>query len=81
MDVYPTRDGYVCVVRYGPQSDWVRNSIEAGAASLRIEGEDRDLTHPRLIDQEEAFGQLIDGLEVPKSFTTTDLYLLFDLAS
>ena len=37
LDAHLTKDGYVLVVRYGPGSDWVRNTLAAGGATLRLD--------------------------------------------
>jgi deazaflavin-dependent oxidoreductase (nitroreductase family) len=52
LDAYPTKTGYVLVARYGPESDWVRNILAAGTATLRIGGEEHTLDSPRLVSQE-----------------------------
>jgi deazaflavin-dependent oxidoreductase (nitroreductase family) len=80
LDAHPTKGGYLLVVRYGPQTDWVRNIIAAGDASLRVDGEDHALTAPRLANQEDALGELPAGYEPDKDFFRADLYLLMDLA-
>lgn len=58
LDVYPADGGYVFVPVYGAQSDWVRNILAAGHARLRIDGGEVELTGPRMIGRDEAFGIL-----------------------
>jgi deazaflavin-dependent oxidoreductase (nitroreductase family) len=79
LDAYPTRTGYVLVARYGPESDWVRNILAAGAATLRIGGEERALDSPRLVSLAEALDVLVSD-EVPADFTKADDFLLMDHA-
>lgn len=74
MDAYPTKDGYVLVARYGPESDWVKNILAAGAGKLRIEGEEHVLVEPRLVGQEEALEAL--GSDPPKDFTKAQDFVL-----
>ena len=77
-DAHPTTTGYVLVVRYGPESDWVRNSLAAGGATLRLEGEEHPLTNPRLVGLGEASAALVPGYEPDKSFSKAEDFLLLD---
>jgi deazaflavin-dependent oxidoreductase (nitroreductase family) len=79
-DAYKTATGYVLVVRYGPESDWVRNIMSAGGAKLRVDGAEHSLTSPRLVDQKEAVTALAPGVEVLADFYKAEHYLLTDLA-
>ncbi|EHI13756.1 nitroreductase family deazaflavin-dependent oxidoreductase [Mycolicibacterium thermoresistibile] len=56
--VFPTRDGFVFLVGYGPESDWVKNVLAAGAAVLHKRGKAVALADPRLVSKAEA-AQLI----------------------
>lgn len=75
MDAFPTDNGYVCVVRYGPDSDWVRNTLAAGGARLRVDGDELELASPRLVSEEEA----LTRFDPPDKFNRADDYLLFDV--
>jgi deazaflavin-dependent oxidoreductase (nitroreductase family) len=77
LDAYPTKTGYVLVVRYGPESDWVRNILAAGTATLRVGGEEYALDSPRLVSQEEALHALVSD-EPPADFTKAEDFLLMD---
>ncbi len=74
MDAFATDTGYVCVVRYGPDSDWVRNTLAAGGARLRIGGDEVELTSPRLVSEEEAMAVF----QPPPNFSRADDYLLLE---
>lgn len=78
LDAHPTRDGYVLVVRYGPGSDWVRNILAAGTATLRVEGEEHRLGSPRLVSQREAVDHLVSGFEPGADFFKAEHYLLME---
>ena len=80
LDAFPTRSGYVLVARYGPQSDWVRNVLSAGSATLRVDGEDHALTSPRLVPIEEALAALLVD-EPPKDFTKAKDFVLMESKS
>ena len=77
LDAYPTKTGYVLVARYGPESDWVRNILAAGTATLRVEGQDHALDSPRLISQEEALEALVSA-DPPADFTKAEDFLSMD---
>ncbi len=79
LDAYPTKTGYVLVARYGPKSDWVRNILAAGTATLRIDGEEHALDSPRLVSLEEALDSLVSD-EPPADFTKAEDFVLMDHA-
>lgn len=76
VDAHPTRHGYVLVVRYGPDSDWVRNILAAGSANLVIGGVEHPLGEPRLVTQDEAIEQLADPSDAGGDFSRAGHYLL-----
>ena len=76
-DAFPTRSGFVMVVRYGPRSDWVKNVLAAGSATLRVEEADHALTSPRLVDRDEALGALLVNTP-PKDFLKAENFLLME---
>jgi deazaflavin-dependent oxidoreductase (nitroreductase family) len=78
LDAHPTKEGYVLVVRYGPASDWVRNILAAGTATLRVKGEEHRLGSARLVSQQEAVDQLVPGFEPDADFFKAQHYLLMD---
>ena len=47
-------DMVVIALTFGNQSDWSRNVRSAGGGSIRIEGEDYDVTQPQVMSREEA---------------------------
>lgn len=78
IDAHRTRSGYVLVVRYGPASDWVQNTLAAGSATLRIDGEEVHLGSPRLVTQDEALARLEPGMDPGADFYKAEHYLLLD---
>lgn len=80
LDAYPTNTGYVLVARYGPESDWVRNILAAGTATLRVDGQEHALDSPRLISQKEALDELATA-DPPADFTRAEDFLSMDLES
>lgn len=55
--------GYLFVLVYGSESDWVRNVLAAGRARLTVDGEDVGLTTPRLLHEDEAWQVLPDTVK------------------
>jgi deazaflavin-dependent oxidoreductase (nitroreductase family) len=48
VQVFPTGDGYVIALTYGPDADWTKNVLAAGGCELRTRGGTVRLTEPRL---------------------------------
>ena len=80
LDAFPTTTGYVLVVRYGPESDWVQNVLAAGGATLRVSDDELALVSPRLVSQDEAL-QVLVADEPPADFTKAEDFLLIDHAA
>ncbi|MEQ8438812.1 MAG: hypothetical protein RIB65_15060 [Ilumatobacter fluminis] len=49
IDPIPTDDGFVVVLPYGAQADWVRNVLHHGAATIVHDGERVDVHRPVLM--------------------------------
>ena len=81
LDAHPVEHGYLFILVYGSESDWVRNVLAAGHARLTIEGEDVELTTPRLVDEGEAWMALPETVKRPPGFLRITEYLRMDLAS
>lgn len=81
MDAHPVDGGYLFVLVYGSGSDWVQNVLAAGHARLRIDGEDRDLTAPRLVGQDEAFNTLPAEVARPPKVLRITEFLRMDLVN
>lgn len=81
LDAHPVDGGYLFILVYGSESDWVRNVLAAGRARLTIDGKDVDLTRPRLVDEDEAWQALPDSLKRPPRLLRITEYLRMDLAA
>lgn len=79
LDAFPTETGFVLVVRYGREPDWVRNVLAAGTAHLRVGDVDHALTSPRLVSRPEALDAMVD--DPPKDPMKVDESLLMEMAS
>ncbi|MDP8929886.1 MAG: nitroreductase family deazaflavin-dependent oxidoreductase [Actinomycetota bacterium] len=80
LDAHPVERGYLFILVYGSESDWVRNVLAAGHARLTIGGEDVDLTSPRLVDEDQAWAALPDTVKHPPRWLGIREYLRMDLA-
>ncbi len=81
MDAHRVDAGFVFFPLYGPKSDWVQNVLVAGSASLRIDGDDIELTSPRLITGEEARSLVPDETKLPPGRMGITDFLRMDLAA
>jgi deazaflavin-dependent oxidoreductase (nitroreductase family) len=81
LDAHPVDGGYVFVLVYGSRSDWVRNVLAAGHARLRVDGQDLELTSPRVIASEEAWRALGEGVKRPPRVLNITEFLRMDLAA
>jgi deazaflavin-dependent oxidoreductase (nitroreductase family) len=80
LDAHPVEGGYVFILVYGSESDWVRNVLAAGHARLLIGGEEIRLTTPRLIDETEAWQTLGGNVKRPPRLLRITEYLRIDRA-
>ncbi len=62
--VFPTEEGFVVLLGYGPQTDWVKNVVAGGRAVLHKRGKDIVLTDPRLTSKAEAAPLIIGPARV-----------------
>jgi len=79
LDAHPVDGGYIVIVMYGPDSDWVQNVLAAGAATLEIEGEEFELMSPRLVSKEDAWQLLSTTTKAPPDYLRVTEYLQMDL--
>lgn len=49
VTAFPTGDGFVITLPYGPGTDWVRNVIAAGGTTVTTNGERHTLTRPEVV--------------------------------
>jgi deazaflavin-dependent oxidoreductase (nitroreductase family) len=80
MEAHPVEDGYLVFLVYGSGSDWVRNVMAAGHAKLTVNGQDLDLTAPRVVGEAEAFAVLGDEVKRPPKPLRVTEFLRLDLA-
>ncbi|TDB86763.1 nitroreductase family deazaflavin-dependent oxidoreductase [Actinomadura sp. KC216] len=49
INIFREPGGYVAALTYGPDADWVRNTVAAGGCDLETRGERVRLTDPRIV--------------------------------
>jgi hypothetical protein len=83
LEAYPLADGdgYAFTVNYGSKSDWPRNVIAAGSATLEIDGESLELRNPRMLPVGEAYPLLANDAKTPPGFVGVEQCLVVSLAS
>ncbi|WP_265520985.1 nitroreductase/quinone reductase family protein [Oerskovia flava] len=79
LDALPVAGGYVFVLVYGSRSDWARNILAAGHATLTVEGRDVALTAPRVIGEDEAWAAVGDDAARPPRVLRITEFLRMDL--
>ena len=82
LDAHPVDAGFVFFVNYGAaKSDWVKNILASGQATLLLDGREVPLAAPRLLTEDEAFQLLSPTVErLPKWMKVTE-YLCMDTAA
>lgn len=75
LDAHRVADGFVFILVYGSESDWVKNVLASGSAVLRQEGEELTLVAPELISEEAAWTVLPSTAKQPPKFLRISEYL------
>ena len=81
LDAHKVDGGYVFFCMYGADSDWVKNVMAAGRATLKIQDEQLELVSPRLISREEARQQVGAGTNIQPGRVKGIEYLRMDTAA
>ena len=76
LEAVPVDGGYVMMLVYGSKSDWVRNVLAAGSATLEADGKLVELTDPQLLTADEAFARLPAGTKRPPKLLKIDEFLM-----
>jgi deazaflavin-dependent oxidoreductase (nitroreductase family) len=79
LDAHAVDDGYLFILVYGSGSDWVRNVLASGTATLEIGGDEIDLGSPRVLHRDAARQQLPATTKAPPDFMRVTEYLRMDL--
>ena len=79
LDAHRVDGGYIFILMYGSDSDWVQNVLAAGTARLRVGDAEYELGSPRLVTKETAWQQLPSTIKAPPEFLKVTEYLQMDL--
>ncbi len=79
LDAHPVDGGYIFIVMYGSDSDWVQNVLAAGAVTLEIDGDEFELVSPRLVSKEVAWQLLSATTKAPPEYLRVTEYLRMDV--
>jgi deazaflavin-dependent oxidoreductase (nitroreductase family) len=79
LDAHQVDNGYIFVLMYGSDSDWVQNILAAGTASLRVGRDEFELVSPRLVTKDVAWQRLPATAKPPPEFLRVTEYLQMDL--
>ena len=79
LDAHPVPGGYVFIPNYGSGSDWVQNALAAGSARLTVDGEELELTSPRLVRKADVWSSLPLGTKTPPGIKDGSQLLRMDL--
>jgi hypothetical protein len=52
--VFPTQDGVVIVLTYGPDRDWLKNITAAGRAHIKSHGKTSEFVDPQVVPRADA---------------------------
>lgn len=77
----PTGDGYLVALPYGPGTDWVRNILAAGTATVEHDGRTVRVDHPELVPAAEADPYVGRGQQRLHRLFGIDRFLRVRLAS
>ena len=53
VNLFPRPGGFVIVLTYGPNADWVRNVLASGGATLETRGQVARVSQPRVFHDDE----------------------------
>ncbi len=79
LEAHPIDGGYIFILVYGSDSDWVQNVLAAGSATLNIDDDTFALVNPRLISRDDAWQLLPADTKEPPGFLRIGEYLQVDV--
>lgn len=81
LEVHRIDGGVVFILIYGSESDWVKNILAAGEATLTTKGDEEKLVSPRLIAEDEAWKTMSPETKRPPKLLKVSEFLRMDLAA
>ena len=80
LDAHKVDDGYIFIINYGSRSDWVKNILATGTATLSVAGNEVTLVSPRVITKDVASHQLPASTKWPPDFLNVTECLQMDIS-
>lgn len=80
LDAHEVDGGFLFILVYGSDCDWVQNILASGTATLRKGGTAFELANPRVITRDEVQPLLGEGLKIPGGPIKLEEFLRMDLA-
>jgi deazaflavin-dependent oxidoreductase (nitroreductase family) len=78
LDVFSAEDGYLFTVNYGSKTDWFRNVLAAGKATLEMDGRSIQLTDPKVLTREDGYAMMESDAEAPPPWVGVQECLLLN---
>lgn len=79
LGAHEVEGGYLFIANYGRDSDWVKNILAGGSATLRIDGGEVALVSPRMVPKDEAVRQMAVGIKWPPALMNVTEALRMDI--
>jgi deazaflavin-dependent oxidoreductase (nitroreductase family) len=79
LDAHRVDNGFIFILVYGAESDWVKNVLAAATAHLEVGDDEFDLVNPRVVTKEIAWQQLPATTKAPPAFLNITEYLQMDI--
>ena len=80
LDAHPIDDGYLFILMYGSDSDWVQNILASQRATLRVADSEIGLVTPKVVDRSRAKAVLSPNTKMPPDFLKVSEFLTMDVA-
>jgi deazaflavin-dependent oxidoreductase (nitroreductase family) len=81
LDAHPVEGGFIFILVYGSQSDWVQNILASGTAQLKAGSSEHKLNNPRVVTGDVAWRLLPETVKKPPGFLKISEFLQMDVAS
>lgn len=81
LDAHRVDGAYIFILVYGSRSDWVKNALAAGTATLEVDGKELELITPEVITKEQAWQQLPATTKAPPNALKVSEYLRMEIAT
>ncbi len=81
VSAIPVEGGFVIFVMYGShKTDWVKNVLASGSATVTVGGETHGVADPTILDLDTARPMLPPGTDLPPPWAKVDEYLFLKTA-